>query len=128
MDRRIKTRACIVAWLLCAVLTCLAVHSPHCDLCDGPYFSPPSSHQSHVNYPLSATPDTCNGICSCCGFRTLPNVGPVLAVVNTVTPAFRPELPSPVLMPRSPIFRPPRLAVSSWLVGSAPTGAKHTPS
>ena len=31
------TPACVIAWLLCAVLVCLAVHSPHCDLCDGPF-------------------------------------------------------------------------------------------
>jgi hypothetical protein len=113
MDRAITTRACAIAWLLCAVLTCLAVHSPHCDLCDGPYFVTSSSHQPRVNQPLPAAPDTCNGICSCCGFRGLPNVGPVLDLVNTVVASVCPESPSPVLAPRSPIFRPPRIAVSS---------------
>src|ERR1700730_1442643 len=114
MDRSITTRAYVIAWLLCAVLTCLAVHSPHCELCDGAYPVTPSSlHQPLANHQVPATPDTCNGICSCCGFHGLPNASPVLALANKVTSGVWPEPPSPVRAPRSPLFRPPRTAVSS---------------
>ncbi|HTZ58587.1 MAG TPA: hypothetical protein VMB49_10840, partial [Acidobacteriaceae bacterium] len=96
MDRAATRYTCVIAWLLCAVLTCLAVHSPHCDLCDGPYFVISSSHQPLVSHPLPAAPDTCNGICSCCGWRGLPNVGVVLDLANTVVATVLPESPSPV--------------------------------
>lgn len=112
MDRATTTRAHVFAWLLCAVLACMAVHSPHCDLCDGSYFVTSSSPHPLVNHPLPATPDTCNGICSCCGFRGLPNAGPVLDLVNTVTTGVWPASPSPVSAPPAPIFRPPRTLVS----------------
>jgi hypothetical protein len=113
MDRATTRRACVIAWLLCAVLTCLAIHSPHCDLCDGPLFVPSASHQPLVNLPTPASPDTCNGICSCCGFRALPNVGPVLGLIYTVTASAWPKSSSPVPAPQSTIFRPPRMAISS---------------
>jgi hypothetical protein len=107
-------RSHVIAWLLCAVLACLVVHSPHCDLCDGPFSVTFSSLQQPLaNHQLPVTPDTCNGICWCCGFHGLPNAGPVLASANKVTTAIWPEPPSPVIAPRSPIFRPPRIAVSS---------------
>ncbi len=128
MDRLTSTQACVIPWLLCAVVVCLAVHSPHCDLCDGPYFVASSSHQSHVNHPRPATPDTCNGICSCCGFRGLPNATPVLDLVNTVTTGVWPESPSPSPGPRSPIFRPPRIAVPLSLSALRPLAWKHTTS
>src|ERR1700739_3278478 len=105
MDRAITTPACCIAWLLCAVLACLAVHSPHCDLCDGPFTVAFSSPQPLVNHPLPAKPDTCNGICWCCGFHGLPNPRPVLALAIKVTTAVWPERSSPVLAPRSAIFR-----------------------
>lgn len=108
MDRATTTRTHAFAWLLCAVLACMAVYSPHCDLCDGPYFVTSSSHHPLANHPLPATPDTCNGICSCCAFRALPNAGPVLDLMNTVTAGVWPESPSPVPAPPAPIFRPPR--------------------
>ena len=113
MARAMTTPARVIAWLLCAVLACLAVHSPHCDLCDGPFAVALSSPQSLVNHPLSATPDTCNGICWCCGFHGLPKMSPVLDLANTVTTGVRPESPSPVSVPRSAIFRPPRIPASS---------------
>ena len=125
MDRPATTRACVIAWLLYAVLACLVVHSPHCGLCDGPYFVT-SSHQSQVNHPLPSAPDTCNGICSCCRFRGLPNIAPALDLVILVTTDVLPESSSPVPGPHSPIFRPPRIAVSSQLVSSAPFGGGHT--
>ena len=112
MDRAITTPACGIAWLLCAVLACLAVHSPHCDLCDGPFTVAFSSPQPLINRPLPTTPDTCNGICWCCGFHGLPNVSPVLDLTNTVATGVLPESASPVLAPRSAIFRPPRIPVS----------------
>jgi hypothetical protein len=113
MDRTITTPVCVIAWLLCAMLACLAGHSPHCDLCDGPFTVDLSSPQPLVNHPLPATPDTCNGICWCCGFHWLPNAGPVLDLANIVTTGVRPESPSLVSAPRSAIFRPPRIPVSS---------------
>ncbi len=64
MVRSITTRAYVTAWLLCVVLACLVVHSPHCDLCDGPYFVTSSSVQHPVaNHQVPATPEKCNGIC-----------------------------------------------------------------
>ena len=124
MDRATTTRTHAFAWLLCAVLACMAVYSPHCDLCDGPYLVTSSSHHPLANHPLPATPDTCNGICSCCAFRALPNAGPVLDLMNTVTAGVWPESPSPVPAPPAPIFRPPRTFVFQ-LVGSAPLGSGH---
>lgn len=108
MDRAITTPACGIAWLLCAVLACLAVHSPHCDLCDGPFTVALSSPHPLVNHPPPTTPDTCNGICWCCGFHGLPNMSPVLDLTSTVTTGVLPESAAPVLAPRSAIFRPPR--------------------
>lgn len=114
MNRSITIRACVVAWLLSAVLACLAVHSPHCDLCDGPpVTAPASSPQPFAKHPLPAQPDTCNGICWCCGFHGLPNASPVLALRNKVTTGNWPEPSSPVLALRSTVFRPPRMAVSA---------------
>jgi cytochrome c oxidase assembly factor CtaG len=45
MARAMTTPARLIAWLLCAVLACLAIHSPHCDLCDGPFAVALSSPQ-----------------------------------------------------------------------------------
>jgi hypothetical protein len=114
MDRAITMRAHVVVWLLCAVLTGLAIHSPHCDRCDSPYFFTSSLPQRPVaNHPLPSAPDNCTGICWCCGFHWLPNASPVLTLANNVTIGVWPEPASPVLAPRSPIFRPPRTAISS---------------
>jgi hypothetical protein len=114
MDRAITTRAYVVAWLLCAVLIGLAIHSPHCDRCDSPYFFTSSlSQQPVANHPLPSAPDNCNGICWCCGFHWLPNASPVLTLANNVTIGVWPKPVSPVLAPRSAIFRPPRTAISS---------------
>jgi hypothetical protein len=114
MDRSITTRAYVVAWLLCAVLTGLAIHSPHCDQCDRPYVLTTSLPQPpRADHQLPTAPDTCNGICWCCGFHGLPNASPVLSVANHVSIDVWPEPVSLVLGPRSPIFRPPRIAISS---------------
>jgi hypothetical protein len=112
LDRAITTPACLIAWLLCAVLVCLVVHPPHCDLCDGP-LGISSSPQTVVNQQQSNTPEHCNGICWCCGFDGLPNASPDLDPVNTVTSNVRPERLSPVFAPHSDIFRPPPTNVSS---------------
>lgn len=111
MVRSVTTRASGIGWLLCVVLTCLAVDSPHCDLCNGPFVVASSSSKSLVNRPLPISPKPCNGICWCCGFHGLPNLGPVLNQVNAVTADIWPDFARPVLAPRSPIFRPPRIAV-----------------
>jgi hypothetical protein len=114
MDRSITTKACVIASLLCVVLTCMAIHAPHCDVCDRSYSVISSSlHHPLAHDQIPATPDTCNGICSCCGFHGLPNAGPLLALANKVTTGVWPQPRSPVRPPRSPLFRPPRTAISS---------------
>jgi hypothetical protein len=113
MDRAITTPACVIAWLLCAVLVCLVVHPPHCDLCDGPLTGISSSPQIVVNQQQPTTPEHCNGICWCCGYHGLPNQSPDLGPVNTVTSNVQPEPLSPLFAPRSSIFRPPRTDASS---------------
>ena len=118
MDRAITTPACIVSWLLCAVLVCLVVHPPHCDMCDGAPTGITSSPQAIVNQQQPATPEPCSGICWCCGFHGLPNANPDLGPANTVTSNVRPEPLSPVFALRSSIFRPPRTGVFS-LIGHA---------
>ena len=114
MDRAITTRGYVVAWLLCVVLTGLAIQSPHCDRCDGPdFFTSSLAQQPLANQPLPSVPDNCNRICWCCGFHWLPNASPVLTLANKVTIGVWPEPVSPALAPHSPIFRPPRTAISS---------------
>jgi hypothetical protein len=114
MGRSITTRAYVVAWLLCVVLTGLSFHSSHCDRCDRPYLRTSSVSQHPLaNHQLPTEPDTCNGICWCCGFHGLPNAGPVLTLANYVTFDVWLEPVSVVLAPRSTIFRPPRTAISS---------------
>jgi hypothetical protein len=113
MGGSIAKRADVIAWLLCAVLTCLAIHSPHCDLCDGPLVALASTGQSHVDHPKPTAPDTCNGICWCCGFHGLPNARHVVAVANKAPAEVSPEPSSPALASHSAIFRPPRLIVSA---------------
>jgi hypothetical protein len=112
-DRAITTPACVIAWLLCAVSVCLVVHPSHCDLCDVPFTAISPSPQTVVNPQQPTTPERCNGICWCCGFHGLPNASPHLGPVNTITSNVRPEPLSPVFVPRSSIFRPPRTNVSS---------------
>jgi hypothetical protein len=113
MDRAITTPACVIAWLLCAVLVCLAVDPPRCDLCDGLLTGISSSPQADVNQQQPTTPEPCNGICRCCGFHGLPNAIPDLGRVNTATSDVWPEPRSTVFAPRSSIFRPPRADVSA---------------
>jgi len=113
MDRAIITPACVLAWLLCAVLVCLVVHPPPCDLCDGSLTGISSSPQIIVNQQLPAPPDPCNGICWCCGFHGLPNASPDLSSVNTVTSNVWLDPLSPVFAPRKSIYRPPRTDASS---------------
>jgi hypothetical protein len=112
MDRTATTPACVIAWLLCAVLVCLVVHPPQCDQCDGP-LAGISSQQTIANQQQPATPGSCNGICWCCGFHGLPNAGPDLSTTDTVTTNVWPVLLSPVCAPRSSIYRPPRTDASS---------------
>jgi len=120
LERAITTPTCLIAGLLCAVLVCLVVHPPHCDLCDGPLTGISPSPQTVVNLQQPNTPEHCSGICWCCGFDGLPNASPDLGPVNTVTSNVRPEALSPVFTPPSSIFRPPRTDVSSSLGRSVP--------
>ncbi len=110
--RRIPTQAAVFVWLLCAVLTCLAVDSPHCDRCDGPILAF-SLSQSQASHQQTIPPDTCNGICWCCGFHGLPNPLPALALTSKVTISAWPDPSSPLLALRLAIFRPPRIATSA---------------
>ena len=73
MDRAITMPARVIAWLLFAVLLCLVIAPPHCDLCDGPLDRTSFSRQAIVNQQQPTTPERCNGICWCCGFHGLPN-------------------------------------------------------
>jgi hypothetical protein len=100
------------AWLLCALLFCLTANPPHCDLCDGVSFTVAPAHQSNVKHSHPVAPDTCNGICTCCGFYGLPNVREVLIQVNIELAVVASESPRPALVPSSTIFRPPRIIAS----------------
>jgi len=113
MNRAIATPAYFIAWLLCAVLVCLAVDPPHCDLCDGPLTGTSLSPQAIVNQQHPATPEPCNGICWCCGFHGLPNAILDLGRLNTATCDGWCEPDSFVFTPRSSIFRPPRTDASA---------------
>lgn len=114
MDRSITTRAYVVAWLLCAVLTGLTIHSSYCERCDRPYVLTSSlPQQFRADHQLPNVPDTCNGICWCCGFHGLPNTSPIPSLASHVTIDVWPEPVSLLLGTRSPIFRPPRTALSS---------------
>lgn len=113
MDRAITMPARVIAWLLFAVLLCLVIAPPHCDLCDGPLDRTSFSRQAIVNQQQPTTPERCNGICWCCGFHGLPNPVLDLGRVNTGTSDVEPEPRSPVFEARSAIFRPPRADVSA---------------
>jgi hypothetical protein len=100
------------AWLLCGFLFWLTANPPHCDLCDGVFFTVASAHQSTLKHSHPIVPDDCNGICTCCGFYGLPNVGQVLIPVNVVLAGVTAELPRPAFASPSTIFRPPRIVAS----------------
>jgi hypothetical protein len=100
------------AWLLCALLFWLTANPPHCDLCDGVSFTVASAHQSILKHAHPVAPDNCNGICTCCGFYSLPNVGQALIPLNVELAGVAPELPRPAFPQRSTIFRPPRIFAS----------------
>jgi Mn-dependent DtxR family transcriptional regulator len=90
----------------------MAVDSPHCDRCDGPTIAF-SSSPSQANHQQTIPADTCNGVCWCCGFHGLPNPLPALSLTAKVTISASPDPSSPLLAPRSPLFRPPRIAISA---------------
>ena len=100
------------AWLLCALLFWLTANPPHCDLCEGASFTVASSHQSILKHSYPVAPDSCNGICSCCGFHGLPSIRHILIPVNVELTEVAPEAPRPAFAPRSTIFRPPRVVAS----------------
>jgi hypothetical protein len=111
-SRHMPTRTYVVAWLLCAVLSCLALHSPHCDRCDGLEVAL-SSSPTQASHQQTVPPDTCNGICWCCGFYALPPPLSALAVNDKVTVAASPEPASSFSALRLSIFRPPRMIVAA---------------
>ena len=107
-----RNRHRVWALLLCALLFWLTANPPHCDLCDGVSFTVVSAHQPILKHSHPVAPDNCNGICTCCGFYGLPNVGQVLIPVNIELAGVAPDAPGPALAPRSTIFRPPRIVPS----------------
>jgi hypothetical protein len=113
VDRRLKTTSRIVAWLLCGLLVCVAIHSPHCDMCDELFFFGPSSPHADSGHPDPVSHDECNGVCSCCIFQGLPSLTPVLEPAHTVTTGIWIAFSSPLLAPCRSIFRPPRSLISA---------------
>jgi hypothetical protein len=113
MDRAITAPARVIAWLLCAILLCLVIDPPHCDLCDGPLTGTSFSPQAIGVQQQPTTPEPCNGTCWCCGFHGLPNAIFDLGRANTATSDVWAEQHSPVFAPCSPIFRPPRTDASA---------------
>jgi hypothetical protein len=112
VNRNLAKRTCAVAWLLCAILSYHTINPPHCDVCDRIFLVYASSLTS-VHQHTPTAPDTCNGLCSCCGLQGVPISSTVQVAVNSVTRGNPPELPWPALTPASSVFRPPRLAVFS---------------
>jgi|SRR5579871_2144249 len=112
VDRCSKARSCAVAWLLCGLLVCAAIHSPHCDLCNELYFGG-SSSQHVADHPVPLKHDECNGMCSCCLFQGLLPLTPVLPPAHAVTGGIWISLSGPVVAPWRSIFRPPRIVISA---------------
>jgi hypothetical protein len=102
----------LVAWVLCVVLTCMAVHTQHCDLSSRLSAGGSSLLQLVVDNPDDA-PDTCNGICQCCEVYRLPDTVRVTAVVHMVDAGVWPESAEPAQGLRSMVFRPPRVLASA---------------
>lgn len=102
-----------VAWLLCALLAYMAIHSPHCDECDDLYFAGSSSQHAASARPVPVTHDECNGMCSCCLFQGLPPATPVLDSAHMVSTGIWTAPSSPVLARHQLIFLPPRIVISS---------------
>jgi hypothetical protein len=100
------------AWLLCALLLWLTVNPPYCDLCDGFSVNIASAHQPGLKHSHPIAPDSCNGICTCCGFYGLPTGEPVFVPVSAVLANVVPESIRAALTSRSTVFRPPRLVTS----------------
>jgi hypothetical protein len=100
------------SWLLCALLFWMTVNPPHCDLCEGVSLPIASAQQSILKRPHPVAPDSCNGICTCCGFYGLPNSDRVSVSVTKVLADIVPESTWPAFTPPSAVFRPPRLMAS----------------
>src|SRR5581483_1867363 len=103
-----------IAWLLCGLLACAAIHSPHCNLCDEFDFAGFSSpHAAIADQLHPAAQDDCNGTCSCCLLRALPQVTVVLSTPDSITTGVWIASSSPVQAPRRSLLRPPRPGISS---------------
>jgi len=114
MERTAQARTRIAAWVLCMMLAWLSVCSPHCDLCDGPHATVVSAFlHPALTHPAPGERDSCNGVCSCCGFHWLPDARPLLTLVQTLSTMSPVEVAAPPSMPRPSPDRPPRTAVSS---------------
>jgi hypothetical protein len=62
----------------------------------------PRRTSAFIKHDHPDAPDSCNDICTCCGFYGLPNVGPVLVPVNLGFPQNAPESPPAVRAPQIP--------------------------
>ena len=60
--RRPKTKFRTLAWILCAMMSCLAIHTPHCGLCDGVWVDGSLARFATAAHPVPNTHDECNGI------------------------------------------------------------------
>jgi hypothetical protein len=66
-------RSCIVGWLLCFMVTVFALFPATCPACDGTLLTQQLISSTHTVAPVHiASPDGCNGACSCCLFQGLP--------------------------------------------------------
>src|SRR6187402_1975512 len=93
------------AWLLCVLLFWLTASPPHCDLCDGVSVVVTTSDHPALKHSHPLAPDSCNGICTCCGLYGLPNGEDILVPVNVALARIAGESPRPAMVPSSTIFR-----------------------
>jgi hypothetical protein len=112
LDMDSRSSHCAWSWLLCALLFWLTANPPHCDLCDGVTITVPSAHQFILKHFHPVAPDTCNGICTCCGFYGLPDDGQELVPANVELAAVAHVATRIAIAPRSTVFRPPRIVAS----------------
>ena len=101
-----------MAWLLCAILAYLSINPPRCEVCDKISLARAAS-QPLVHQQTPTAPDTCNGLCSCCGLQGMPIADSVLMAMNIVIASKPTATPQPALTPPASIFRPPRMTLFS---------------
>ena len=110
MSRRNRQR--VWAWLLCALLFWITANPPHCDLCDGISVTVAAGRRPTLKHSHPNAPESCNGICPCCGFCGLPNAGPTFAPEKVIQTGITVASPRPAITLHSAVFHPPRSVVS----------------